>query len=86
MRLFITSFGMICTGATYHLYDRREGVTAVFAGVFGFPCTFVEFVLASVTSVWMAGAGGADKLSCVNELMSTVFTIIVCHKRVLSIS
>ena len=61
-------------------------MTAVFAGVFGFPCTFVEFVAASVTSVGMAGAGGADKLSCVNEAMSTVFTIIVCHKHVLSIS
>ena len=86
MRPFITSFGMICTGATYHLHDRREGVTAEFAGVFGFPCTFVEFVAASVTSVGMAGAGGAAKLSCVNAAMSTVFTIIVCHRLILSIS
>lgn len=86
MRPFITSFGMICTGATYHLHDRREGVTAIFAGVFGFPCTFVEFVSASVTSVGMAWAGGADKLSCVNESMSTVFTIIVFHRLILSIS
>lgn len=86
MRTFITSFWMVCTGGTCHLHDRCEGVTAVFAGVFGFPCTFVEFVAASVTSVGMAGAGGADKLSYVNESMSTVFTIIVCHKHVLSIS
>ena len=61
-------------------------MTAVFAGVFGFPCTFVEFVAASVTSVGMAGAGGADKLSYVNEAMSTVFTIIVCHRPKLLIS
>ena len=61
-------------------------MTAVFAGVFGFPCTFVEFVAASVTSVGMAGAGGANKLSYVNEAMSTVFTIIVCHRLILSIS
>ena len=40
----------------------------------------------SVTSVGMAGAGGADKLSCVNESMSTVFTIIVCHRLKLLIS
>ena len=86
MRPFITSFGMICTGATYHLHDRWEGVTAVFAGVFGFPCTFIELVAASVTSVGMAWAGGADKLSCVNESMSTVFTIIVFHRLILSIS
>ena len=86
MRPFITSLGMICTGATYHLHDRREGVTAVFAGVFGFPCTFVEFVSASVTSAGMAGAGGADKLSYVNKAMSTVFTIIVCHRFKLLIS
>ena len=77
---------MICTGGTCHLHDRCEGVTAVFAGVFGFPCTFVEFVAASVTSVGMAGAGGADKLSYVNESMSTVFTRIVCHRLILSIS
>ena len=86
MRPFITSFGMICTGATYHLHDRWEGVTAVFAGVFGFPCTFVEFVAASVTSVGMAGAGGGDKLSYVSKAMSTVFTIIVCHRLKLLIS
>lgn len=61
-------------------------MTAVFAGVFGFPCTFVEFVAASVTSVGMAGPGGADKLSYVNEAMSTVFTIIVCHRLKLLIS
>ena len=40
----------------------------------------------SVTSVGMAGAGGADKLSYVNESMSTVFTIIVFHRLILSIS
>ena len=61
-------------------------MSAVFAGVIGFLSAFVEFVAASVTSVGMAGAGGADKLSYVNEAMSTVFTIIVSHKHVLSIS
>ena len=55
-------------------------MSAVFAGVIGFLSAFVEFVATSVTSVGMAGAGGADKLSCVNESMSTVFTIIVRHK------
>lgn len=61
-------------------------MSAVFACVFRFLCAFVEFVAASVTAVGMAGAGGADKLSYVNESMSTVFTIIVCHRLILSIS
>ena len=86
MRPFITSFGMICTGATYHLYDRREGVTALFAGMIVFFSAFIELVAVSVAAVGMAGAGGADKLSYINKAMSTVFTIIVCHKHVLSIS
>ena len=55
-------------------------MSAVFACVFRFIYAFVEFVAASVTAVGMAGAGGADRLSCVNESMSTAFTIIVRHK------
>ena len=56
MRPFITSFGMICTGATYHLHDRWEGVTALFAGVIGFLSAFIELVAVSVAAVGMAGS------------------------------
>ena len=52
-------------------------MTAVFAGVFGFPCTFVEFVSASVTSVGMAGAGGGENLPDICEAVTAVFTVIV---------
>ena len=56
MRPFITSFGMICPGATYHLHDRRECVTALFAGVIGFLSVFIEIVAVSVAAVGMAGS------------------------------
>lgn len=79
MRPFITSFWMIRTDATYHLHDRGEGVTAVFAGVFGFFCAFIEFVAAFVATVGMAGAGTADELAYVREAVTAVFTIVVCH-------
>ena len=60
--------------------DRCEGVNAVFAGVSGFFCAFIEFVAASVAAVGVAGAGGADELANVREAVSTVFTIVVCHR------
>lgn len=80
MTALITSFWMIRTGATYHLHNRGECVTAVFAGVLGFLCAFIEFVAASVAAVGMAGAGTADELAHVREAVTAVFTIVVCHR------
>lgn len=79
MRPFITFFWMIHTGTTYHLHDRREGVSAVFTGVFGFLTTFIEFVAASVGAVGMARAGSADELSDVSEAVTAVFAIVILH-------
>ncbi len=55
-------------------------MTAIPAGVFGFLCAFIEFVEASVASVRMARAGGADELSYVCEAVSAIFAIVVCHR------
>ena len=54
-------------------------MTAVFVGVFGFPCTFVELVAVSVAAVGMAGAGGGENLPDICEAVTAVFTVIVWH-------
>ena len=56
MRPFITSFWMICTGATYLLHDRCKGVSELFAGVIVFLSAFIELVAVSVAAVGMAGS------------------------------
>lgn len=80
MRPFITSIWMIRTRTTYHLHDRREGVSAVFTGVFALLASLVELVTTSVASVGMTGAGGTDELPDVWEAVSAVFAIVVCHR------
>ena len=72
MRPVITSFWMICTGATYHLHDRRECVTALFAGMIAFFSAFIELVAVSVAAVGMAGAGGGENLPDICEAVTAV--------------
>ena len=58
MIALVHSFGMMRTGATHHQHDGVELMSAVLAEIGAFLSALIQFVVAAVTAVGVAGAGG----------------------------